>query len=93
MVILSQDRELILNFREVDILYIKYLYDDDFFNNNSNGPVEITAETHNSCTSIGCYSTLEKAKEVLKDILTVYKSCNSYCSGFVINNIYYMPED
>lgn len=93
MVILSQDREVILNFSNVDDLYINYFSDDDFVNNNINGMVEIRAETHNFNMIIGSYNGLKRAKEVLKDILITYKSCNAYHSGFVLNDIYYMPED
>lgn len=87
MVILSQDRELILNFSTVEDLWIDYPC------NNDMEMFEIRAETYGNIVSIGFYNGLKRAKEVLKDILTIYKSCNAYHSGFVLNDIYYMPED
>lgn len=92
MVILSQDSEIILNFSVIEDLYLSYCSDDDFVNDNINGMVEIRAETHNFNMVIGSYNGLERAKEVLKDMLSTYKSCNCYNSGFVMNDIYYMPE-
>lgn len=93
MVILSQDREVILNFNKVDYLWIKYLSDDDFVSDNINGIVEIRVKTHSFNMPIGFYKGLKRAKEVLRDILITYKDCNCYSSGFVKNDIYYMPED
>lgn len=62
MLIVSQDKEKIINFDNV--LYIEI---DDTFSNN-----EISFNTENGTEYMGEYKTRERAKEVLEDITDAY---------------------
>lgn len=94
MIIISQDKTQILNFNNIQNIRIepygthikgKKIY--KIFAGNFEG----------YATEVGTYGKEEKAKEVLQEIIREYKDCNQcdYTAGFgyVINNIYEMPED
>lgn len=74
MIIVSQDKDVIINFDNVEDLWINNPLEND------NGNFEIRAETHSNNINIGEYQTIERAKEVLKEIIeqfTVSKIENS----------------
>jgi len=77
MIILSQDKNEIINFNNIVRLSVS---------NNSKG--QFLIEAHNFCddfeTVIGFYETQERAKEVLQEIVNTYvRECRTYI----------MPED
>ena len=97
MIIVSQDKEKLVNFDNVTELYIVKL-ERDFY---------IRIETNNgACKYLGKYETLERAKEVLTFIYKVYsdqtliKHINPEFQNRLIAgdknkyfDIYEMPED
>lgn len=71
MIIVSQDKDLILNFKNTDAIGIGKPLDND------NGMFKILASTTSDNEYIlGKYSTKERAKEVLQEIIKVYKFYN-----------------
>lgn len=94
MIIVSQDKDTIINFDNIGILGIlgigNPLEDDD-------RKFKILANTiSDSQYILAKYDTEERAKEVLEQILGKYKECNRFGAegiGFVANNIFYMPKE
>lgn len=85
MIIISQIKEMIVNFDTICVLGI-----------NKNNPKEILSITNNGNTqTLGAYVTASRAKEVLQEIIEEYKKCNSLWSGygFVANKVFYMPKE
>lgn len=85
MIILSQDKKEIINFDNVNLIRVQ----DD-------GSIVTYDNTYNIQTgvsdSLGKYKTEERAKEILRDIVEMYrKQANKY-HLFDINNVYEMPE-
>lgn len=71
MIIVSQDKELILNFENIDAIGIGNPLDDD------NGMFKVFASTTSDNEyTLGKYKTEERAKEVLQEIIKVYKFYN-----------------
>ena len=92
MLILSQDKEKIINFDNVIQIYI---------NTYANEYPDISCDTVELLNiNLGDYKTLERAKEVLQEIIKAYienkkgESANSMFGCSIIpNNTYYeMPE-
>ena len=64
MIIVSQDKDIILNFENIDVILVGNPLDTD------NGEFQIIANTiSDNEVRLGCYKTEERAKEVLKEIL------------------------
>ena len=63
MIIVSQDKSKIVNFENVEKIYIDM---------NEEKKCRIFAEGHNIITILGEYETEERAKEILNDIETAY---------------------
>lgn len=82
MIIVSQDRDLIINFDNVTVIGIAQ--------NNSKEIDSITVDKEEQY--LGEYKTEERAKEVLAEIINMYKF--NRCEAVGQNNkIYKMPED
>ena len=88
MIIVSQDKEEIINFDNMTRVYITFDEDDDY--------VCIRTETVDSLyEDLGYYKTEERAKEVLQEIISKYKTTlyNSKTYETVVNvpKVYEMP--
>lgn len=90
MIIVSQDKEEIINFDNMTRVYITFDEDDDY--------VCIRTETVDSLyEDLGYYKTEERAKEVLQEIISKYKTTlyNSKTNETVVNipKVYEMPTE
>ena len=90
MIIVSQDKEEIINFDNMTRVYITFDEDDDY--------VWIRTETVDSLyEDLGYYKTEARAKEVLQEIISKYKTTlyNSKTNETVVNvpKVYEMPEE
>lgn len=93
MIIVSQDRDLIINFDNVTVIGIAQ--------NNSKEIDSITVDKEEQY--LGEYKTEERAKEVLAEIIKSYRDyrtaeCDGYtdsCNKFVLQEttVFEMPED
>lgn len=94
MLIVNQDKEMIVNFDNVEYIWISNpdINDDDFF--------KIVAQAQSGNMIIGRYKTEERAKEVLQEIVKEYENVKAIfdCETGKIKNfinrpkIYKMPE-
>ena len=89
MIIVSQDKEEIINFDNMTRVYITFDEDDDY--------VCIRTETVDSLyEDLGYYKTEARAKEVLQEIISKYKTTlyNSKTNETVVNipKVFEMPE-
>lgn len=67
MIIVSQNKELILNFENIDAIGIRNPLEDD------DGMLKVLASTTSDNEyTLGKYATEERAKEVLQEIITTY---------------------
>lgn len=67
MIIVSQDKELILNFENIDAIGIGNPLDDD------NGMFKVLASTTSDNEyTLGKYKTEERVKEILQEIIDLY---------------------
>ena len=82
MIIVSQDRDLIINFDNVTVIGIAQ--------NNSKEIDSITVVKEEQY--LGEYKTEERAKEVLAEIINMYKFNKCEAVGQK-NTVYKMPED
>ncbi len=87
MIIVSQDKNRIVNFNNLTQIYIAYCEED-------NTGYFIRFETVDSLyEDLGEYKTKERAKEVLEEIIKCYKDTNyEYESCWCLRNLVYeMP--
>lgn len=86
MIIVSQNKSVIVNFNNAINIRIRKNYEETKF--------EIFVENDNVLTDIGCYGTEERAKEVLQEIIKTYKETNyEYENCWCLRNVIYdMPE-
>ena len=87
MIIVSQDKELILNFENIEAIGIGNPLEDD------DGMFKVLASTASDNEyTLGKYKTEERAKEVLQEITKAYQTTGICYSGQVnynpINAIY-----
>ena len=82
MIILSQDKRMIINFDNISGIVIRKNTDEDIFQ------LQCKSEGENK-RIIGKYKTEERAKEVLSDLFDISMKENWEC-GF---NGYKMPEN
>ena len=82
MIIVSQDRDLIISFDNVTVIGIAQ--------NNSKEIDSITVDKEEQY--LGEYKTEERAKEVLAEIINMYKFNKCEAVGQK-NTVYKMPED
>ena len=68
MIIVSQDKDVIVNFNNVENIWINNPLEND------DGKFEIRAESYSNNMIIGKYETEERVKEVLQEILIRYKA-------------------
>lgn len=87
MIIISQEKDVIVNFDNVENIWINNPLEND------EGKFEIRAESYSNNMLIGEYKTEERAKEVLKEIVFKYGECNRFGPGFVANEVFYMPKE
>lgn len=90
MIIVSQDKEEIINFDNMTRVYITFDEDDDY--------VCIRTETvDNLYEDLGYYKTEARAKEVLQEIIKAYLDCNEQNVlaeyAYVKNKVYEMPKE
>lgn len=88
MLILSQDKNVIINFNKALSIWIE----NPLNNDNSKFSIEVSADIDEN---LGYYDTEERAKEVLQEIIKVYKeSGKKQIDDFIIetNVVYEMPE-
>lgn len=89
MIIVSQDKKRIVNFKNITDINIEFIHSD----------YELRASFIGECESfnIGNYEAEERAKEVLQEIVETYEGCNASAVstgyGYVKNRVYEMPED
>lgn len=93
MLIISQDKQAIINFENMQSISIENPLEDD------DGMFKIIAETDRSIYTLGRYAAEERAKEILQDIIRFYGKHYQVVGerGGVANFIhppktYYMPE-
>lgn len=89
MIIVSQDKDKILNYNNITQIYIGYA------ENNKKRSIrcETLTDTH---VVLGKYETEERAKEVLQEIIKIYECCRNKdlkIYGYNTGNTYYMPKE
>lgn len=82
MIIVSQDKEIIVNFDNVLKIYIEIIERN----------IWITARQKDRDVILAEYKTKERAKEVLQEIIDMYKFNRCEAVGQK-NAVYRMPED
>lgn len=97
MLILTQDKDQIINFDNIVDIYANKEYDY-----NKDKSISYIYYTTNSFTrKIGKYSSIERCKEILQEILSTYKElekdrCQIIGTGnylITLKCIYEMPEE
>ena len=85
MIIISQDKAEIINFNNIESIWICSDEEGIF-------TIEATADTN---TSLGKYKTEERAKEVLQEIIRKYEtfSLDRLGSIKIIPKVYEMPKE
>jgi len=84
MIIVSQDKKRIINFKNITDINIEFIHSD----------YELRVSFIGECESfnIGNYEEEERAKEVLAEIINMYKFNRCEAVGQK-NTVYKMPED
>lgn len=88
MIIISQDKTEIVNFNNIESIWICSDEEGIF-------TIEATADTN---TSLGEYQTEERAKEVLQEIIKAYRDyrtaeCDGYTNILQETAVYEMPKE
>lgn len=95
MIIVSQDKDLIVNFNNITAIGIAQNNDKEIDSITTDGEEQY----------LGAYKTEERAKEVLEEIINVYKGTEAFkvVSGRILDStgavainkgfVYEMPED
>ena len=87
MIIVSQDKEEVFNFNEIFRLYIDEWSSEEFATEPDCWCIKAEKASDNLiCAFLGKYTTEERAKEVLEDIVNKY-------SITLLAMIYKMPEE
>lgn len=91
MIIVNQDRDKIINFENIDRIYIENPLE------NNDGEFEIKAENEWINERIGCYKTEHRAKEILKEIYKYKDDLEhtkflGYTEAFWKSTTFEMPE-
>lgn len=86
MIIVGQDKDVIVNLNDNEAIYIEERIDK----------TEISVRGR-YLYKMGKYKTEERAREVLEEIAKKYKDCNEHLVstgyGYVKNEVFYMPEE
>ena len=93
MIIVSQDKEEIVNFNVSFSVYITEKYDYD---KNETIGYNIFVKHFEEVEFLGTYKTKERAKEVLQEIIKIYECCRTKdlkIYGYNTGNTYYMPKE
>lgn len=87
MIIVSQGKDELVNFERIASIWIGVDGEGGF-------TIEATADAN---STLGTYSTEERAKEVLQEIITSYLNCNEQNAlaeyAYVKNIVFEMPEN
>lgn len=88
MIIVSQDKTEIVNFNNIESVWISKEEEGIF-------SIEATADTN---ASLGEYATEERAKEVLQEIIKAYRDyrtaeCDGYTNILQETAVYEMPKE
>lgn len=88
MIIVSQDKKRIINFKNITDINIEFIHSD----------YELRASFIGECESfnIGNYEEEERAKEVLQEIITRYQNWENMKMGQpsgICSPVYEIPED
>lgn len=93
MIIVSQDKTEIFNFNEIFRLYVDTWSNEEFATEPNCFCIRAEKASDNMiCAFLGEYSTEERAKEVLAEIITMYKFNRCEAVG-QRNMVYKMPGD
>lgn len=93
MIIVGQDKDIILNFENIDMILVGNPLDTD------NGEFQIIANTiSDNEVRLGCYKTEERAKEVLQEIIKSYRyyrtaECDGYTNVLEETAVFEMPKE
>ena len=84
MIIVDQEKEIIINFNNVEMIGINPDCKNEIFCTFSDGAEEM-----------GTYSTEERAKEVLQEIISKYRQWNKDANNAVtiMPKVYEMPKE
>lgn len=74
MIIVSQDRKVVTNFKNIIGIQVK----EHIANSDGEKDYELKAITEKKICSLGAYDTEERAKEVLEEIANAYSDFNYY---------------
>lgn len=87
MIIINQDRTVILNYENIEAIGVAKATEDRF--------KIIAATVTNSEIEIAQYKTEERAKEVLQEIISKYRQWNQDANNAVtiIPKVYEMPKE
>lgn len=83
MIIVSQDKKTIINFEGITRVSIVPPVEKGY-----EYPIAI-----NGCLDLGYYKTEERAKEVLNEIIELYKKQTNKYHYTSVNNVYEMPKE
>lgn len=87
MIIISQGKDGLVNFDIIESIWICADEEERF-------TIDATADTN---STLGTYSTEERAKEVLQEIINAYLDCNEQNHlaefAYVKNKVFEMPEE
>ena len=93
MIIVSQDKMEIFNFEEIFRLYVDNWSNEEFATEPNCFCIKAEKSSDNMiCAFLGEYKTEERAKEVLAEIINMYKFNKCEAVGQK-NTVYKMPED
>lgn len=98
MIIVSQDKTEIFNFNEIFRLYVDTWSNEEFATEPNCFCIRAEKASDNMiCAFLGEYSTEERAKEVLEEIIKLYRKCNCYSYGagfgYVANAVFEIPAE
>ena len=93
MIIVSQDKTEIFNFEEIFRLYVDNWSNEEFATEPNCFCIKAEKSSDNMiCAFLGEYKTEERAKEILQEIIDMYKFNRCEAVGQK-NAVYRMPED
>lgn len=93
MIIVSQDKMEIFNFDEIFRLYVDNWSNEEFATEPNCFCIKAEKSSDNMiCAFLGEYKTEERAKEILQEIIDMYKFNRCEAVGQK-NAVYRMPED
>lgn len=99
MIIVSQDKTEIFNFNEIFRLYVDTWSNEEFATESNCFCIRAEKASDNMiCVFLGEYSTEERAKEVLQEIIKSYRyyrtaECDGYTNVLQETAVFEMPED